>query len=731
MKKIVFFSLAVVMLFCLFFIPKHFSSSQTVSVPVNNTQQAAVSSAEVPRIEPVCLNDINADEKTRLDYLKESLAEAAKLHIECSGQAADCYTGNYSADIVTKYPEKFDLRDSGFVTPVKNQEPFGTCWAFGTIGAVESTILSYLGLSYDEYVKINGEPLDLSEKHLVWFSGNALPSLDAYSNSQYPYDKSQADEGHHYTSDLNIYNEGGNYMISSSVFASGVGPVSEKQFPYRDSKGKLDSDGDWSIPEENRFILNYDLIDANVLPAPATIDEDGEYHFNELGILAIKHELMAGRGVGVSFLAYHSRSADSLYKLIKEEISEKSDDEQLIDFYAKVWSGVTDYKTLSDKELQKLIKFRLKIKGMNENLYDFDALHLSVDDLYKVFIADNFGESINDMLSDVSSRMNMTVFTDKDGKTVFAQYQEKTACNHCVCCVGWDDTFSATNFPADRRPPADGALILKNSWGDGWGMDGYFYLSYYDRSIVGCESFNILPENESRLEILEKDFMPVELFSSTLFDKPVYTGNILETETDGVPQSICVLTGDFNTEYTVSLYLLNKDAVVPNDGILLDSVTGSSLFGGYHRINLSRNTYIPSGSRLGITVVERVNTDDGLKYSLVTTSSTGKKSSEYDENTNPDPNGYYYVGIVNPGESFISFEKNRWIDWSEEIDYLHKCGGDFDYISYDNLSTKIYSYYYEDMIEKHNLSHLEIMPGGQAAVCPECGYVLNILNTAS
>ncbi|WP_407432913.1 C1 family peptidase [Methanobrevibacter sp.] len=46
----------------------------------------------------------------------------------------------------TDLPEKFDLRDWGWVTPIKDQGAMGACWAFGTIAALESALLKAAGI---------------------------------------------------------------------------------------------------------------------------------------------------------------------------------------------------------------------------------------------------------------------------------------------------------------------------------------------------------------------------------------------------------------------------------------------------------------------------------------------------------------------------------------------------------------------------------------------------------
>ncbi len=60
--------------------------------------------------------------------------------------------------------------------------------------------------------------------------------------------------------------------------------------------------------------------------------------------------------------------------------------------------------------------------------------------------------------------------------------------NHVVVIVGWDDT----------RFDGEGAWICKNSWGTGWGENGYFYVKYGDCNI-GTYCYRIEYEAAVRL----------------------------------------------------------------------------------------------------------------------------------------------------------------------------------------------------------------------------------------
>ena len=61
-----------------------------------------------------------------------------------------------------------------------------------------------------------------------------------------------------------------------------------------------------------------------------------------------------------------------------------------------------------------------------------------------------------------------------DGKIPFPNPNEKVVGGHAVVAVGYADDVEVTN----GKNKTKGALLIRNSWGSEWGMDGYGYLPY-------------------------------------------------------------------------------------------------------------------------------------------------------------------------------------------------------------------------------------------------------------
>lgn len=130
-----------------------------------------------------------------------------------------------SARARTGLPPSFDLRQSGRVSAVRDQNPFGTCWTFAVMGAMESNLRTQ---------GVTG--VDLSEAQLAFFCGAGLYRLE--SMESYLEDELN-------TNAFDLFNdpaarltfgftEGGNDDIAVGALSAWVGPISEETMPYAD-----------------------------------------------------------------------------------------------------------------------------------------------------------------------------------------------------------------------------------------------------------------------------------------------------------------------------------------------------------------------------------------------------------------------------------------------------------------------------------------------------------------
>ncbi|MCR5026436.1 MAG: hypothetical protein K6A34_03210 [Methanobrevibacter sp.] len=90
---------------------------------------------------------LNNETFSNNNYINNELYSTSRydINFESNVYTQIFYNSSYNGTI----PSKYDLRDYGYVTPIRDQGTNGNCWAFAAIAALESSILKATGISYD------------------------------------------------------------------------------------------------------------------------------------------------------------------------------------------------------------------------------------------------------------------------------------------------------------------------------------------------------------------------------------------------------------------------------------------------------------------------------------------------------------------------------------------------------------------------------------------------------
>lgn len=249
----------------------------------------------------------------------------------------------------------------------------------------------------------------------------------------------------------------------------------------------------------------------------------------------------------------------------------------------------------------------------------------------------------------------------------FVQYQPPETSmdpNHAVAIVGWDDE-------KETQAPEPGAWIVKNSWGDDWGIDGYFWISYYDKH---CG------HNPEMGAIAYKDVEPMAYDNIYYHD---YHGwrdtkedsseafNRFVAEGDKLIESVSFYTAVDNVDYTVKIYdkaegiQINSPLIKASGDIELQdelsSETGFIEKKGFHTIDLSNPVGVVDGDDF---IVYLQLSDGGQAYdrtSEVPVLLTIKATS-----------GVIVESDSKPGQSFY-YQDSAWHDLNDFDDTANFC----------------------------------------------------------
>jgi C1A family cysteine protease len=328
----------------------------------------------------------------------------------------------------TPPPASYDLRTTGKLTAVRNQGSYGTCWAFAACGSLESGLMP-------------ADPVDFSEDNMALASGFFSAG----------------------TSAANLYNNGGNFSMSTAYLARWTGPVYESDQPY--GTGHV-------VPG---LVARRHVQDVDALPSRTGPLDNG----------TIKAAIMEHGAVETSML----------------------------------WT---------------------------------------------------------------SSAYNAGTH---------AYYYSGTSSNHAVDLVGWDDSYSASNFTV--HPAGNGAWIVRNSWGSSFGSGGYFYVSYYDGALTkgGSIVVDTAEPSTNYGSVLQYD----TLGQTASYGYGNATGWFMNRFPVGAASTLRAAA--FYARLPGSTY-----EVYAGTGTLALVASGTIETAGYHTVVLPSPAVVPAGSTLSVAV---------------------------------------------------------------------------------------------------------------------------------
>ena len=224
--------------------------------------------------------------------------------------------------------------------------------------------------------------------------------------------------------------------------------------------------------------------------------------------------------------------------------------------------------------------------------------------------------------------------------------------NHAVTIVGWDDTYSKENFPSASGVNNDGAWIVKNSYGKNWGKNGYFYLSYEDKSITNLVSNTAVttpayPNNY----FYDGAAAGTVTFPGNTINNGYYVSNIFKaTAGNGKDEElgeIVTAVPQDNTDFQIQVYTDLKNTSDPTSGTpaYAESVDYTQQLAGIHTIHLNTPVKIPQGTFYSVVI--RIPDGSNKFYVEKTTTSTS---------------WFTATAGIDPDQSFFSTSGKKWYD---------------------------------------------------------------------
>ena len=256
-----------------------------------------------------------------------------------------------------------------------------------------------------------------------------------------------------------------------------------------------------------------------------------------------------------------------------------------------------------------------------------------------------YGGVQTSLYSNISSSKGNSKYFNKDTNAYCYMGSEKP--NHDVVIIGWDDNYPKENFNVDLE--GDGAFICQNSWGNEFGDDGFFYVSYYDTNIGTHNEVYTGVENTDNYDNIYQSDLCGWVGKMGYDKEDMYGENVFTATSDQNIKAASFYATASDTSY--ELYIVNDFKDEYSFAGRKKVAEGTLENAGYYTIKFDEEVPVTEGERYA--VVLHINTPE----------STHPMAIEYDS-------GESYLKDVDldDGEGYISYDGAAFINVKEKQD---------------------------------------------------------------
>lgn len=249
-------------------------------------------------------------------------------------------------------------------------------------------------------------------------------------------------------------------------------------------------------------------------------------------------------------------------------------------------------------------------------------------------------------VANTNSKLIESAYYDKKNNSYC--YQGEAVPNHDIVIIGWDDNYSRENFRDEVG--GDGAFICRNSWGETFGNNGDFYVSYYDTNIGSNNVVYTKVESADNYDNIYQSDLCGWVGQLGYGSSEAYFSNVYTPENSEELEAVGFYATGSDAAYSV-YFCENFESVSSLSRRGDPIVSGSFENPGFYTVNLDKTIHLKKGQKYAIIV--KINTPEAERPVAI------EFKNDYQTETVD----------ISDGEGYVSLKGIEW----ESTEQQHGC----------------------------------------------------------